>query len=34
LEGEPVLSVNGIRLSGAHTFATVDRLLRNEMNRL
>jgi protein-disulfide isomerase len=34
LEGEPVLSVNGIRLSGAHTFTTVDRLLRNEMNRL
>jgi hypothetical protein len=34
LEGEPVVSVNGIRLSGAHSFATVDRLLRIETSRL
>jgi protein-disulfide isomerase len=34
LEGEPVVSVNGIRLSGAHPFATVDRLLRIETNKL
>lgn len=34
LEGEPVLFVNGIRLSGAQPFAAVDRLLRNEMTKL
>ena len=34
LEGEPVVSVNGIRLSGAHSFATVDRLLRIETSKL
>jgi protein-disulfide isomerase len=34
LEGEPVVSVNGIRLSGAHPFATVDRLLRIETSKL
>lgn len=34
LEGEPVVSVNGIRLSGAHSFATVDRLLRLETSKL
>lgn len=34
LKGDPVLSINGVRLSGAQPFATVDRLLRNEMNRL
>jgi hypothetical protein len=34
LEGEPVLFVNGIRLSGAQPFTAVDRLLRNEMTRL
>jgi predicted DsbA family dithiol-disulfide isomerase len=34
LEGEPVLSVNGIRLTGAHSFSTVDRLLRIEAGKL
>jgi len=34
LEGEPVLSVNGIRLSGAQPFSVVDRLLKNEMAKL
>jgi protein-disulfide isomerase len=34
LEGEPVVSINGIRLSGAHPFAAVDRLLRIETGTL
>lgn len=34
LEGEPVLSVNGIRLSGAQPFDAVDVLLKNEMSAL
>jgi len=34
LEGEPVLAVNGVRLSGVQEFATVDQLLKNEMAKL
>ena len=34
LQGEPVLSVNGVRLSGAQPFDAVDVLLKNEMSTL
>ncbi len=34
LLGEPVLSLNGIRMSGAQPFDMVDRLLRNEISTL
>jgi protein-disulfide isomerase len=34
LEGEPVLSVNGVRLTGAQPFDKVDKVLRNELETL
>ena len=34
LEGEPVVAVNGVRLSGVQAYATVDQLLKNEIAKL
>lgn len=34
IEGEPVVAINGVRLSGVQPFATVDQLLKNEIAKL
>jgi predicted DsbA family dithiol-disulfide isomerase len=34
LEGEPVISVNGIRVTGAQRFEAIDDLIQNEIGML